>query len=465
MTLLGVGMLVFYDTETSGTSVRFDQICQYAAIRTDEYLNEIDRFEIRSKLSPHIIPAPMALHTTGMSVADLTDPSHPSHYAMVAEVRAVLTRWGTSTFLGWNSIRFDEEILRSAFWACLHPPYLTNTAGNGRGDALNLVRAFSLLHPDALVIPLSDKGKPTFKLDRLGPANGLSFNAHDAMADVQATISMCRMVRDRDPGLWTRFLAFAHKAPVNDFTIENDAFIAFETFGARTVPNVVTRLGVNSGQGTLIYALDLACDLDELAGLDDVKLLARVKKSPRPIRRIKSNTAPILLGLDDAPVHTLGDFTRAEWLERAEKVRQDPEFVQRLLRAAEAAETVYAPSEHVEEQIYEGFVGRQDERLMASFHTVPWEHRVEMIRQFQDVRLKRLARRLVYFERPDLLSAADRDLMAAEMRRRLVGEGHEAPPWLTVDKALAELDEALAKVGADVPALAGYREHLAGLGS
>ncbi len=141
------------------------------------------------------------------------------------------------------------------------------------------------------------------------------------------------MVRDRDPGLWKRFLAFAHKAPVNDFTIENDAFIAFETFGAKTVPNVVTRLGVNSGQGTLIYALDLACDLGELAGLDDVKLLARVKKSPRPIRRIKSNAAPILLGLDDAPVHTLRDFTRAEWLERAEKVRQDPEFVQRLLRA------------------------------------------------------------------------------------------------------------------------------------
>ena len=271
---------------------------------------------------------------------------------------------------------------------------------------------------------------------------------------------MCRMVRDRDPGLWKRFLAFAHKAPVNDFTIENDAFIAFETFGAKTVSNVVTRLGVNSGQGTLIYALDLACDLGELAGLDDVKLLARVKKSPRPIRRIKSNAAPILLGLDDAPVHTLGDFPRAEWLERAEKVRQDPEFVQRLLRAAEAAEAVYAPSEHVEEQIYEGFVGRQDERLMASFHTVPWEHRVEMIRQFQDVRLKRLARRLVYFERPDLLADADRELMAAELRRRLVGEGHEAPPWLTVEKALAELDEALGKVGSDAPALVGYREHL-----
>ncbi|MBP7816192.1 MAG: hypothetical protein KA085_08710 [Phenylobacterium sp.] len=72
---------------------------------------------------------------------------------------------------------------------------------------------------------------------------------------------------------------------------------------------------------------------------------------------------------------------------------------------------------------------------------------------------------LIYFERPDLLADADRDMMAAELRRRLVGEGHDAPPWLTVEKALAELDEALAKVGVDAPALVGYREHLEGLSS
>lgn len=41
----------------------------------------------------------------------------------------------------------------------------------------------------------------------------------------------------------------------------------------------------------------------------------------------------------------------------------------------------------------------------------------------------------------------------------------DTSPWLTVEKALVELDEALAKVGANAPALAGYREHLEGLGS
>ncbi len=37
---------VFYDTETTGTETAFDQILQFAAIKTDDDLNELDRFNI-----------------------------------------------------------------------------------------------------------------------------------------------------------------------------------------------------------------------------------------------------------------------------------------------------------------------------------------------------------------------------------------------------------------------------------
>ena len=40
---------VFYDTETTGTDTYFDQILQFAAIKTDHELRELDRFEIRSR--------------------------------------------------------------------------------------------------------------------------------------------------------------------------------------------------------------------------------------------------------------------------------------------------------------------------------------------------------------------------------------------------------------------------------
>jgi exonuclease I len=55
---------VFYDTETTGLDTTFDQILQFAAILTDADLNELGRFETRSRLLPHVIPAPGALLAT-----------------------------------------------------------------------------------------------------------------------------------------------------------------------------------------------------------------------------------------------------------------------------------------------------------------------------------------------------------------------------------------------------------------
>ena len=103
--------LIFYDTETSGLSSAFDQILQFAAIRTDEDLNEIGRFEIRSRLLPYIIPSPAAMKVTGQSIDDLLDQDRPSHYEMVTELRRQLGAWCPSAFIGYNSMRFDEEFL------------------------------------------------------------------------------------------------------------------------------------------------------------------------------------------------------------------------------------------------------------------------------------------------------------------------------------------------------------------
>jgi hypothetical protein len=132
---------VFYDIETSGISQHFDQILQFAAILTDDDLQEVERFEIRSRLQPHVVPSPMALHVTGMSIEDILDPGRPSNYEMITAIRRTIGAWGPATFLGYNSLRFDEEFLRHAFYQNLHPPYLTNTGGSRRTDALNIVRA------------------------------------------------------------------------------------------------------------------------------------------------------------------------------------------------------------------------------------------------------------------------------------------------------------------------------------
>jgi exodeoxyribonuclease-1 len=117
---------VFYDTETTGTDTTFDQILQFAAIHTDANLNELGRFEIRCRLLPHVIPAPGALLATRVTPAMLTDPSLPSHYDAVRKVAEKLREWSPAIFVGYNTLAFDEPLLRQAFYQTLQPVYLTN---------------------------------------------------------------------------------------------------------------------------------------------------------------------------------------------------------------------------------------------------------------------------------------------------------------------------------------------------
>ena len=89
---------VFYDTETTGTEKAFDQILQFAAIKTDDDLNELERFNIRCRLLPHTIPSPGALRVNRVTPAMLTDPALPSHYEAIVQIRSKLLEWLPATW-------------------------------------------------------------------------------------------------------------------------------------------------------------------------------------------------------------------------------------------------------------------------------------------------------------------------------------------------------------------------------
>ena len=165
---------VVYDVETTGLNKRFDQIVQFAAVLTDSDLNVTDRIEIGCRLMPHVIPSPEAMHVTGLRIEQLLDSSLPSHYEMVTEVRRSLESWCPSMFLGFNSLSFDEEFLRQAFYLSLYNPYLTNTSGNARADVLNLCRITAAFRPDVLTPAIDDDGRKLFRLKLLAEANGIA---------------------------------------------------------------------------------------------------------------------------------------------------------------------------------------------------------------------------------------------------------------------------------------------------
>lgn len=431
---------VFYDLETSGLNRGFDQIVQFAAIRTDGDLLETDRFEMSCRLMPHIVPSPDALAVTSKTFAELRDPARPSHYEMMCSVHRRLVSWGRNVFLGYNTVRFDEEFLRQAFYQTLHPPFLTNTSGNVRTDVLPIVRSIDALRPGLIRIPRdgdSDDRK-TFRLEAVAKENMIAHGqAHDAMSDVEATAGLARLVRDRAPDLWAHFVGLSGTAAASAFIAGNDVFVlAGMPGGARTV----ARIGPNPRMPNVAYCLDMLADTGCLATMSVDQLTAALSSPSSPLVRIKANSAPPVVPLDAVPQALLGGPSTVEIREAADRLRHDAPFVRTFVACALRCEREYPPPSHVEQQLYSGFWSRRDAALAEEFHATEWSSRLELIARIEDPRLRVLARRLVYFECPDLLPATVREATDKAVARRVLGSSTNGAFWLTIPDAMKAID-------------------------
>ncbi len=396
------------------------------------------------------------------TAARLNDPSLPSHYELVCDIRKQLLAWSPALFLGYNSIDFDEHLLRQAFYKTLHPPYLTNTNNNSRSDALRIVQAASLFAPGVLLVPAGEEGQDVFKLDQIAPLNGFAHDrAHDAMADVEATIFLCRLIAEKAPETWSAFMRFSQKAAVADHIASERIFCLSDFFFGKPYSWLVTTIGANLEIASEFYVYNLAIPPEELSGLPHDELVTRLEQLPKPVRRLRSNACPMIMPSEDAPCVCLArELGMAELDRRADFVHADPEFRQKLIEAFRATREVREPSLHVEQQLYDGFFPKEDEALMQRFHVLPWEQRLALVSRLKDPRLQKIGIQLVHLERPDLLPAAE----CAEHDRAAAIRvtAHETEvPWLTLPKALAELDDMVTEIdAADTAFLREHRNHL-----
>lgn len=454
---------VFYDTETTGTSTSFDQILQFAAVLTDIDFKEIDRVEMRCRLHPHVVPNAGALNVTGVSVSQMMDPDLPCHYEMIGQIQEKLEDWSPAVFIGYNSVRFDEELLRKALFKTLRRPYLTNTNGNSRADALTLVQMASVFLPDCLQIPVNENGRKVFKLDQLAPLNGFNHeNAHDALADVYATIHLAKCVKDHAPGMWDRFLHLSSKAAVLQFANEHDALLLTEFYFNQPYQYAVCPIGSPASNPSALYCFDLANDVEEIADMDDESLQHWVATKPKKVRKLRANANPFLLSYDEASPEMLAPLTAHEIKERADRLKGDTALMERLLAAAEATTPEYPEPSYVEEMIYSrGFVSNEDQQRMNAFHAASWVERASMIDAFEDDRLRYHAHWLLFEERPELLADDVRSQMETFMWDRLLAEQGPKGCWTSLPQAIADTETLLSKhEGVNKEVVSGLHDYL-----
>lgn len=429
--------LVLYDLETTGLSRHFDQIVQFGAVRLDSSLEIVEHYETSCRLQPHIVPAPSALHVTGTSYLDLISPSRRSHFSMIVDIHERFTRWSPSVFIGYNSIKFDEEFLRHAFYQCLLEPYVTSR-GNARGDVLRLARAVSKLRPDVLPPAFDADGERSMKLHDVAMACGFrSEGAHEAMADIEAMRWIVKIIYDGAPEVWSRFMQFSTKAAAQDFIREEDAFVSFEADRAGQGFRLLTAFGQHPTQNARRYCLDLSVSLDGLRGASDEQLIEWFKDRDGPLRRVKTNGSPLLFPLYEALDTTFPGLVEEDVLRLARSIRTDEELTARLNAAAFATEPIFEASAHVEQQLYDRFIPDAEKLIMQQFHAAPWQERPSIVQKFSDARLRRLGQRAIYFEEPQLISNEVRAALDAAVRERWTGNA--SMPWMTASRAIAEL--------------------------
>ena len=199
---------LFYDIESTGLNKCFDQAVEFAAIRTDADLQEISRDHFYLKLTRDTVPSPGAFITHRLSLKKLAEGMPENEGIM--KIHQMMNTPGTIS-IGYNTLGFDDEFLRFSFAKCLLTPYTHQyLSGCGRADLYPLVVLYHLYKNKVMSWPQID-GNVSMKLENIASANGwLVGQAHHAMTDVVATLSLARALK-QDGDMWNFAMQYFDK--------------------------------------------------------------------------------------------------------------------------------------------------------------------------------------------------------------------------------------------------------------
>jgi len=369
---------LFHDYETFGTSPALDRPAQFAALRTDADFNVIGEPEVfYCKPADDYLPQPEAVLITGIT-PQIARAKGENEAAFARRIHDLFTVPKTCV-LGYNNVRFDDEVTRNIFYRNFYDPYAWSWQNNNsRWDLLDVMRACYALRPDGINWPENDDGLPSFRLEHLTKANGIEHsNAHDAMADVYATIAMAQLVKAKQPKLFDYLYSHRNKqklAALIDVPQMKPLVHVSGMFGAwRGNTSWVAPLAWHPENRNAVMMVDLAGDMSPLLELDADALRERLytpkadlgESAAVPVKLVHLNKCPVLAQantLRPQDAERLG-INRQQCLDNLQILRDNPQVREKVLAIFAEAEP-FVPSENVDAQIYNGFFSDADRAAM-----------------------------------------------------------------------------------------------------
>lgn len=420
------GTFYWHDYETFGTDPARDRPVQFAGLRTDAQLNVIgEPLVVYCRPANDFLPHPRACLVTGITPQQALAKGVPE-CEFIARIHAELAAPGTCG-VGYNSIRFDDEVTRYTLYRNFFDPYAREYRdGNSRWDIIDMLRTAYALRPQGIEWPRRADGQPSFRLEDLTAANGIGHQqAHDALADVEATIAVARLVRERQPRLYEHLSTHRDKrsvAAMLDIQGMQPVLHVSGMFGAsrHNIALIVplARHPVNKNE---IICYDLSEDPQPLFDLDAEQLRAllytRGDELPEGARRpgLKSvhlNKCPVLLTPKMAQGETAerlgldGARCRAHLAALRDYRGRDAAAFEGKMQAVTQRE--FAPSGDPDTMLYDGFFPDADRRLMDVVRASSAEELAGGSFVFEDPRLPEMLFRYRARNFPDSLSPGER---------------------------------------------------------
>ena len=437
--------LVFYDTETTGIQKDFSQILQCGSVLTNSSLDTLDEQNIGCAPLPWVIPQPMAMITN--KKIDLFN-SNISHYQMMKDLQLQWKEWSAqnpSIFITYNGHAFDEELVRRQFFWNLLEPYTTNTNGNGRLDLMLMIHNIAAFFSDEISMPLFEGGPGiSYKLEHLAIEHGIDAgDAHDAIADCNLMIEMCKIIKERLPEVFESFINISTKPGIKSLLYSEEFLALGEIHRRHTFKYPVVLCGADASRPNEIVFYDLSYDPEDILELDftEINKLIQSKGRDGPLKKYKINKTIPVCSSKHLINSDVFDIEFSELQRRADLVRLDKDFQQKVSQAMEDRMMNFPESEHIEGTIYSGgFPSYKDKDLMQEFHmSMDLNHLVKISRNFEDERLRVFAERIICTE-----YSTDIPDDIYKRHQELIDERNGTDGlWGSIDKSLAQIEKLL----------------------
>ncbi len=417
----------WHDYETWGVDPRRDRPCQFAGLRTDADLNPVGApLVLYCRPALDLLPQPGACLVTGIT-PQLADEKGLIEAEFTAAIAHELSAPGTCG-TGYNSIRFDDEVTRHLFYRNLLDPYAREWQnGNSRWDLIDILRLAQALRPEGILWPLREDGTASFRLQDLTAANGIPHTgAHEALADVHATIALARLLRRAQPRLYDYALTLRDKREVRAMLEQGEPLVhASARFPAALgciAPVVAVAPHPTNSNG--VICLDLRSDPDLLLDLSVEELRQRLftpsAQLPAgveriPLKMVQVNHSPVL-----APFKTLTAAAAVRWsidpaqvVRRAQTVREKAAAIRARVQAVHQPAPEGATGQSVTDpdlMLYSGgFLSDADRRTLERVRRLPPADLAAAKPRFADPRLPQMLFRYRARNWPETLSAEERD--------------------------------------------------------